>query len=149
MPLKKFRQIHDVITDGGPFVGLLSAFIDQPHAAWLLVACDMPLLGRRLIEALVRRRNPRKFSTAFVKVGGGMIEPLCTIYEPRIFPILQKQFDQGQRSLLKILEEVVIKRVACSNPEALRSVNRLKDLNEIMSLKIKKDGFYEKIAPSA
>ena len=47
----------------GPLNGILSSFAHDPSAAWLVVACDMPLLTTRSLDALLRGRNPAKRAT--------------------------------------------------------------------------------------
>lgn len=76
----------DVILDRdefrGPFNGLLSAHWTYPDVAWLVVACDMPLLQANDIELLVQERNPERMATAFATVKSGLPEPLAAIWEP-------------------------------------------------------------------
>ncbi|MEY4938093.1 MAG: hypothetical protein RIS64_4454, partial [Bacteroidota bacterium] len=48
-----------------PIVGIYSAFQQFPDSAWLIIACDMPLVSQETIEFLIQNRNPKKYATAF------------------------------------------------------------------------------------
>lgn len=66
----------------GPFNGLLSAHHRFPGAAWLVVACDMPLMDTRALRYLLERRDPDAQATAFATRKSGLPEPLAAIWEP-------------------------------------------------------------------
>lgn len=67
----------------GPFNGLLSAHHRFPEAAWLVVACDLPLMDTRVLRYLVDRRDPQALATAFATHESGLPEPLAAIWEPQ------------------------------------------------------------------
>jgi molybdopterin-guanine dinucleotide biosynthesis protein A len=66
----------------GPFNGLLSAHHAFPEAAWLVVACDLPLVDRNVLKYLVDRRNPKSVATAFATHKTKLPEPLAALWEP-------------------------------------------------------------------
>jgi molybdopterin-guanine dinucleotide biosynthesis protein A len=78
----RFSLIKDELHDIGPAAGILSAHMQDPEAAWLVIACDMPLLDSALIAALIAGRDPRCDATAWLPDQVATPEPLCTIYEP-------------------------------------------------------------------
>ena len=65
----------------GPYNGLLSAHSQFPNVAWLVVACDMPLLNKSALEQLLQERKSAKIATAFATKESGLPEPLCAIWE--------------------------------------------------------------------
>ena len=79
----------------GPLNGILSAFRQDPKAAWLVVACDMPLLTETSLRVLVGGRDESKPATAFYDSNGQFPEPLLSIWEPTIEPILQTALASG------------------------------------------------------
>lgn len=87
----------------GPMNGILSAFQQHPETAWLVVACDMPLLSARSLNALVEGRNPEKIATAFFDSDGQFPEPLLCIWEAASKPIIEKSIAVGQWSPRKFL----------------------------------------------
>lgn len=66
----------------GPFNGLLSAHHQFPEAAWLVVACDLPLMDSRALRYLLDQRDPEAQATAFATHKSGLPEPLAAIWEP-------------------------------------------------------------------
>lgn len=76
----------DIILDQdiyrGPFNGLLSAHSNYPEVAWLVVACDMPLLEASDLQFLIQERDPNRLATAYAAVKSGLPEPLAAIWEP-------------------------------------------------------------------
>ncbi|GAB3895116.1 hypothetical protein GCM10028825_38560 [Spirosoma agri] len=87
----------------GPMNGILSAFQIAPDAAWLVVACDMPLLTTRSFDALVGGRDASKPATAFYDSDGRFPEPLLCIWEPLILPTLQNAVAAGRYSPRQML----------------------------------------------
>ena len=95
--------VVDAFTMPGPLNGILSAFRHNPETAWLVVACDMPLLTRLTLDALVKGRDAQKMATAFYDSDGQFPEPLLSIWEPAILPVLQDAVAGGYYSPRKIL----------------------------------------------
>ena len=69
----------------GPINGILSALQQQPQAAWLVVACDLPLVTIETLQKLVRERQPGKIATAYAAKGSDLPEPLLAIWEPQAY----------------------------------------------------------------
>jgi len=66
----------------GPFNGLLSAHYYYPQVAWLVLACDLPLIDLKAINELIAARDYDKRATAFATRKSGLPEPLAAIWEP-------------------------------------------------------------------
>lgn len=80
--------IIDSFTGEGPIIGIRSAMAAHPHAAWLVLACDLPFLSDAAVEFLLSERDPSKFATAFKSSIDGLPEPLCAIWEPSAAAVL-------------------------------------------------------------
>ena len=80
------RRDHQVILDQdhyrGPFNGLLSAHAEYPGVAWLVLACDLPLINNDTITRLVKARDPLATGTAMATRKSNLPEPLVAIWEP-------------------------------------------------------------------
>lgn len=87
------RVITDVLEGGGPIGGMLSAHHHRPDAAWLIVACDLPLIRREAVAWLIDRRRPGRI--AVLPRARGEIEPLFAIYEPEGLSALAEFVRQG------------------------------------------------------
>jgi len=87
----------------GPLNGILAALNHDPTVAWLVVACDMPLLTDQSLRALVAGRNPACLATAFYDTDGRYPEPLLCIWEPASGPVVRDAFNSGMVSPRKLL----------------------------------------------
>lgn len=75
-------NIVDLNEFKGPYNGLLSAHKMYPEVAWLVLACDLPLMDVAALKELIAARNPKKEATAFALKENPLPEPLCAIWEP-------------------------------------------------------------------
>ncbi len=78
-----FNYILDNDTYRGPFNGMLSAHEKFPEKAWLVLACDLPLLDPDTLKTLVEDRDPKLYATAMATKKTGLPEPLVAIWEPK------------------------------------------------------------------
>lgn len=95
--------INDEVEGGGPLAGILSAFRTRKDCAWLVIACDLPYLNKEAVRYLIERRRSEHLATAYRSVYTGDPEPLCAVYEPEIFGILETAFAQGEKCPRRIL----------------------------------------------
>lgn len=122
----------DTFLDMGPLGGVLSALRAFPQAAWLVVACDLPWLDGASLEALLDARNPFRQATAFLQSDGAP-EPLCTIYEPRIYRAALGRLGEGRTSLRGLLHPDVSILLEPPRPEALQSLDTPQEFNRYAS----------------
>ncbi|MGB5646485.1 MAG: NTP transferase domain-containing protein [Muriicola sp.] len=80
---KKYRVIQDLNEFRGPLNGILSAHRKYPEAAWMVIACDLPLLNKNTLELLVQGRDAAKDATALATKTTKLPEPLAAIWEPK------------------------------------------------------------------
>ncbi|MGY8916625.1 MAG: NTP transferase domain-containing protein, partial [Flavobacteriales bacterium] len=76
-----FNFILDNNEFKGPYNGILSAYKTYPNVAWLVLACDLPLMDLKGIQQLITERNTHKIATAFAGKDSKLPEPLCAIWE--------------------------------------------------------------------
>ncbi len=79
---KKIETIVDLDEFKGPYNGLLSAHKKHPEVAWLVLACDLPLIDLKALEELIAARDPKFMATAYALKENPLPEPLCAIWEP-------------------------------------------------------------------
>ena len=115
--------IPDAYTGFGPIAALLSAQQAEPDAAWLILACDIPLMTGELIGDLARRRHPMAPATAFRHRESGKVEPLAAIYEPKSRPALLLRHAFGNNSLASYLQDMATGLVELEDAAQLRNVN--------------------------
>ena len=120
-------HIYDRFLDIGPMGGVLSALREAPHAAWLVLACDMPWVTSDTLAKLVRSRNPYRYATAFCRADPPIPEPLCTIYEPKSIHRLLERLAAGQTSLRRMLNQVPVQRLPAPTSNVLDDVDEAAD----------------------
>ena len=126
------------LTDGkpglGPAGGILTAFGHDPSSAWLVTACDLPLLDAETLQYLIRHRNPHSLATTFKSPHDGLPEPLVTIWEPASYPVLQRFAAQGITCPRKVLLNSKVTIIEPIYPDALRNANTPADAETVQQL---------------
>jgi molybdenum cofactor guanylyltransferase len=133
-PLRaRFPQIRDQHENLGPIAGLLAAQAAHPQAAWLVLACDLPLLDAATLGHLVRCRAPARSATAYRSSHDGLPEPLCAIWEPRSATALAAYVARGRQCPRRFLLGADALVIDEPNPQALDNVNTPEDYRSVMS----------------
>ena len=87
----------------GPAGAIASAFLAAPDIAWLVLACDLPLLDEATLRRLITARRPECLATAVRGPGKEWPEPLVAIYEPRAYQRLLQFLSLGYACPRKLL----------------------------------------------
>ena len=128
----RFQLIPDQDAGLGPAAGILAAHGKRPHAAWLVVACDMPLLDADAIRHLIELRAGHRAATAYRSPADGLPEPLCAIYEPDTLARFQRQASAGKGlSPRGLLTHADVELIDPQRPELLSNVNTVDDLDRL------------------
>nr|WP_299173134.1 NTP transferase domain-containing protein [uncultured Allomuricauda sp.] len=118
----------------GPFNGILSAHKKHPKAAWLILACDLPLIDSKSLKKLVENRDSAKFATSFATKKSGLPEPLITIWEPKGLAAAIEYLSSADSSCpRKFLINSEITLVRPEQDEILYNANSLEDYEFIKS----------------
>ncbi len=133
-PLRaRFPQILDTHENLGPIAGLLAAQARHPEAAWLVLACDLPLLDEATLAHLIRSRAPERAATAYRSSHDGLPEPLCAIWEPRSAAALADYVARGRQCPRRFLLGADIQLIDEPNPAALDNINTPEEYRSAMS----------------
>ncbi len=127
----QYASIPDTFTGLGPFGAILSAFREKPDNAWLVIACDLPLLDADTLQYLVTNRNTSSIATAYQSEHDAFPEPLITIWEPKSYPVLLSFLALGYSCPRKVLINSEITLLDAQNPAALTNVNSPDELAKI------------------
>ena len=115
--------ITDRIYDIGPSGGILSAMMQHPDHAWLVLACDVPGIDAETINELIQQRSQESIATAFAGALQGFPEPLIAIWEPKsMLPMLQS-IGLGYSCPRKVLIQFGAKTIRAKHPEKLDNIN--------------------------
>lgn len=121
------RAQHPQIVDGpegaGPAAGILAAQRAHPHAAWVVLACDLPFLDAGTLDALLAARDPAKLATAFRSAHDGLPEPLCAVYEASSAPHFAHHIAEGRSCPRQFLLTHDVKLVDLHRADALDNIN--------------------------
>lgn len=132
---KNFPQIHDIFHNIGPLGGILSAMSVHPDVAWLVLACDLPLVNKKTIELLIRQRDRSKIATAFKSIKDPKLpEPLCAIYETKSQSQLKKFLDRGIHCPRKILISSDVHLIVQDQKSALNNINNQQEYHAVVEL---------------
>lgn len=122
---------HDVIADSfeklGPYGAIMSAFKKYPDAAWLVAACDIPLLQGNHLKRLVDERKASKVATCYYNPDTHFPEPLITLWEPKAYPILLQYLALGYSCPRKVLINSDVQILRVDDHSFMANVNSPKD----------------------
>jgi molybdopterin-guanine dinucleotide biosynthesis protein A len=130
----EYPVILDTFLNLGPYGAILSAFREYPNVAWLVVACDLPLLDEQILQQLLENRNCSKIATAFKSPTEPFPEPLVAIWEPKAYSVLLQFLGQGFSCPRKVLINSDIELLQAQNPDALRNVNEAAEAVAVFQL---------------
>ncbi|MFD0793716.1 NTP transferase domain-containing protein [Mucilaginibacter litoreus] len=126
-----YQTLTDTFTGLGPFGAILTAFRHQPDSAWLVVACDLPLVDKQILDSLTNNRNTAYMATAFKSNYNDFPEPLITIYETKSYLTLLQFLRQGYSCPRKALINNEINLLPTPANDALANVNTPEDKERI------------------
>lgn len=130
----QYQAISDTFTGLGPYGAILSAFREKPDSAWLVIACDLPLINENTLKHLVDHRNVSAIATTYQSPFDGFPEPLITIWEPKSYPVLLSFLAQGYSCPRKVLINSDSTILNAPNPDDLANVNTPEEFEQIKNI---------------
>jgi molybdopterin-guanine dinucleotide biosynthesis protein A len=128
---ESYQRLIDTFTGLGPYGGILSALREKPDSAWLVVACDLPLLNEETLQYLICNRIVSSIASAYQSAFDGFPEPLIAIWEPKSYPVLLSFLAQGYSCPRKVLINSDINLLNAPDPTALTNVNTPEEFEKI------------------
>jgi molybdopterin-guanine dinucleotide biosynthesis protein A len=113
----------DTVAGEGPMVGIRSAFSAHPGVAWLVLACDLPILTDAALDQLLAERDAQVLATAFRSAHDGLPEPLCAVWEPSAGAALTAYVDGGGHCPRRFLRTHPVKLIEPLDRHALDNIN--------------------------
>lgn len=129
-----YELLPDNYPDIGPMGGMLTAFDAHPEQAWLVIACDLPLVDRAAIGYLVQQRDPLQIATAFIGAGREFPEPLFTIWEPASYLLLQQMVAAHKLSPRQLLIQQQITGIDAPDGNVLTNVNTPAEASRVKAM---------------
>ncbi len=138
-PSLPYRYLADRFPGKAQYGAILTALQFNPAAAWLVVACDLPLLDRETLDYLVRHRNPLALATSLESPADRLPEPLVCIWEPRSREVLLERMAQGFTCPRKVLlNSQPVHIIQAPDGEALLNVNTPREAELATGILIKR-----------
>jgi len=126
------RRLPDAPGIAGPIAGLMAALRWAPNTAWLMVACDQPLISEAAVDWLMDQRRPGRWAI-LPRLGDGAVEPFLAVYEPQSLALLERLARSGALGPWRIAEhdEVVSPKPPAEFAASWRNVNTLEDFERL------------------
>ena len=128
------NRIYDIYSNMGPAGGILSAFRFAPDKAWLVLACDLPLMTEHSVRHLITNRKATQPASVYVDPQDRKLQPLFAIWEPMGLKVLSREVEAGHLSPLKVLEKINCFRIFPPQPEVLTNVNTPEEFASCLSI---------------
>lgn len=116
----------------GPVLGLLAAQAAQPGAAWLVVACDLPLVDAAALQQLLAGRNPAKEATAFYSEAIDGPDPLVAIWEGHGLARLASASARAAIGPFAFLKKAELELLLPACPGILANANTPEDREQLL-----------------
>ena len=123
--------IADAFGSVGPLGAIASAQQAKPDTAWLVLACDLPLLEQEHLQTLVDSRESTLDATFFTSSTDNLPEPLCAIWEPSSASAVSDALKNGKRCPRSVLAGLDCKPLLSPGFWTLANTNTEADLVEI------------------
>lgn len=102
------KQVEDAIAGAGPLAGL-HAGLQAASADWsFVVACDMPLVDRRLVRYMLLLTTGQDVVIPRV---AGQAEPLHALYNKACLPFVERRLATGERRMISFHPDVRVRFV--------------------------------------
>ena len=127
--LGAIERLDDAAGIAGPLAGILALLRQRPRSAWLVAACDLPLLDPAAVRWLLGQRGTASLAI-LPRLEPSRVEPLLALYEPAASSLLEPLAARGERSLQGLALEpgVSIPTPPAALAAAWRNVNTEEEL---------------------
>ena len=129
-----YNTLTDTFLGLGPMGAILSALRQKPDEAWLVIACDLPLVNEQTLQHLIKNRNTKAIATAYKNNTDNFPEPLIAIWEPKSYPVLFSFLAQGYSCPRKVLINSNSHILEAPEPTDLKNVNTIVEFEEMRQI---------------
>ncbi len=114
----KLLTDNPILQINGPLCGVISAHIKHPNQDLLVLACDMPLMQKDLLQILLNQYQLNDPFGAYYFLNNGQPEPLCAIYKASALSTIYQLYQD--KKLLKHSMKFVLDQI----PSAALTLNK-------------------------
>jgi molybdopterin-guanine dinucleotide biosynthesis protein A len=130
----KYKTLTDTFLNLGPYGGILTALRSQRDKAWLVIACDLPLMNEETLRYLIEHRDPKEIATTYESPYDGFPEPLIAIWDPGSYAVLLNFLGKGITCPRKVLINSEKAILQPQYPEALMNMNTPDDAERVKEI---------------
>ena len=129
--------IQDKLKLNAPINGLYTA-LKSTNSEWnLLLSCDLPLVESDIFLKLWESKNEN--CNAVIPIANGKIQVTCGFYHKRILPIIEREIQKENYSLIKLLEKLNPTLIEFGNDIRFWNMNTKKDYGKLLQYITEKD----------
>ena len=131
-PTKDIKIIPDFEPHRGPLIGLKSLLKSNLDSAYLVIACDQPLITKELLQLLIQEESQHIKLFTGEKLEA-RIDPFPGYYPTSCLKNLQNMIEIGNSSMQAFLKSSKIDwiKIPEDQKHLLRSINTPQDLEEV------------------
>lgn len=124
-------MIVDLYPDIGPIGGIYSGLMQCKESALFVTACDMPLVGRKIVEQVCEeyQKHPKKIT---IVKSGECLQPLFGIYPKTVLPLLEQMIAQKRYRMMDLFAQTDIGVIQLENDsQAMRNINTIDEYQNL------------------
>lgn len=114
----------------GPVGGLLTAMRVANGRAVFVVSVDTPMVTEEVVRSIVEPPVPS--DGVRVASASNRIHPLVAVYGPDVLSVVERRFDQGQRSMMSVIDVAPRVVEVEVEPDAVFNVNTEADYHQLI-----------------
>ncbi len=122
--------IPDEMPGEGPVGGLLTALRVANGRAVFVISVDTPMVTAEVVRSIVEPPIPS--DGVRIASADHRVHPLVAVYGPDILSIVERRFDQGQRSMMSVIDVAPRVVEVEVEPEAVFNVNTEADYQQLI-----------------
>lgn len=125
------KCIDDIIENSGPLAGVYSGLEASKTKYNLILSCDVPLITTGILTTIIDHIDDE--SDVIQIESNGQAMPLIAIYKKHCKSLFRSLLHQGERRLLKALDQLMVKNIALDPSLNIHvtNINNLSILNKI------------------
>lgn len=123
--------IPDAFGSIGPLGAIASAQQAHPDTAWLVIACDLPLIEKEHLEALAKARTNEHAAVYYTSAIDQQPEPLCAIWEASSASAVSEAINNKTLCPRNVLKKINCQELPALNPWVLTNTNTPADIIEV------------------
>lgn len=104
------KCIDDIIENSGPLAGVYSGLEASKTKYNLILSCDVPLITTGILTTIIDHIDDE--SDVIQIESNGQAMPLIAIYKKHCKSLFRSLLHQGERRLLKALDQLMVKNIA-------------------------------------